>query len=104
MQSATLLGDAFRSVISHRRSLGTIQQASDLLMTDQTWPGTPGAKSRVVLGPTILVKGLVGPSVPIVHGVERHPMGMVLDLLENPSVSRLNRRIPIGMARFWRST
>jgi hypothetical protein len=58
----------------------------------------------VVLRPAFVAKSLVGPGEVVVHGVERHRMGMVLDLLENPSVSPVNRRIPIGMVRFWRST
>jgi hypothetical protein len=39
-----------------------------------------------------------------VHEVQRDGMSVVLDLFENPLVSRVNRRIPIRMVRFWRST
>jgi len=40
----------------------------------------------------------------VVHEVQRHRVAQVLDLFENPLVSRVNRRIPIHMIKFWRST
>jgi len=56
-------------------------------------------------GPGIRVlQALVGSSEVVVLEVQGDSGGVVLDLFENPLVSRVNRRIPILMVRLARST
>ena len=49
-------------------------------------------------------EGLVGAGEVVVHVVEADGVGRFSIFLENPLVSRVNRRMPILMVRFCRST